>query len=154
MLETPRVVQSALRTTAFIHVTVPRSDIQPAYRAAITELTAALKDQGIPASGPRFSYFLQMPGELFDLQIGMQVDATVTATGRVSAGELPAMRVARTVYHGGMEGLGAAWGALRTWIAAQGYTPQPFIWENYLVGPDLAADASAWQTELSWPLAG
>jgi hypothetical protein len=34
----------------------------------------------------------------------------VTPVGRVKAGQLPATTIARTIYHGDYDGLGAAWG--------------------------------------------
>lgn len=153
MLDTPHVVQSAQQRTAVVRLTVPRAQIQSAFGPAVSELTAALAAQGITPGGPRFSHHLKMPGEMFDLEVGVPVERAVTPSGRVSASTLPARRVARTVYHGGMEGLGAAWGELGAWVAAQGHTGDAFIWEKYLVGPELSADPSTWQTELNWPLA-
>jgi effector-binding domain-containing protein len=153
MIDTPQIAQSAQQRTAAIHVTIARSEIQQVFRPAVSELTAALGEQGIGATGPLFAHYLKMPGEEFDLEVGLPVDKAVKASGRVYASELPAMKVARTIYRGPMEGLGAAWGELRSWIAANGHTGQPFAWEHYLVGPDKDPDPSKWQTELNWPLA-
>ena len=49
------------------------------------------------------------------------------------------MKVARTIYHGGYDGLGAAWGELDAWIAAHGHTPAVDLWECYAAGPELSA---------------
>ena len=67
-------------------------------------------------------------------------------------GTLPAVKVARTVYQGGYEGLGGAWGELMRWIEAQGHTAATDLWECYLAGPESGPDPSAWRTELNRPL--
>lgn len=152
MIDTPQIVHTERQPSAVIHLTVLRSEIQHVYGAAVRELTQALAAQGIVAGGARFGHHLQMPGEVFDLEIGVPVDATVADSGRVHASALPAQRVARTVYHGGMEGLGDAWGELGAWVAAHGHRTMPTLWEVYLVGPETGADASTWRTELNWPL--
>ena len=153
MIDTPQIARSARQRTAVIPLTVARAEIGRAFAPAVSELLAAMREQGIAPAGPLFSYHLKMPGAVFDMEIGFPVDADVQASGRVVAGALPALRVARTIYRGPMEGLGSAWGELNAWIAHNALATQSFIWENYLVGPGDTAQASAWQTELNWPLA-
>jgi effector-binding domain-containing protein len=72
--------------------------------------------------------------------------------GRVQPGQLPAVRVARTVYHGGYEGLGGGWGELMAWIAANGHTAATDLWEVYLTDPSSSPDPASWRTELNRPL--
>ena len=153
MIDTPQIARSAQQRTAVIPLTVTRAEIGQAFAPAVGELLAAMREQGIEPAGPLFSYHLKMPGDVFEMEIGFPVDADVQPSGRVVAGALPALRVARTIYRGPMEGLGSAWGELTTWIAQHALVTQPFIWENYLVGPGDSAQASTWQTELNWPLA-
>jgi len=73
--------------------------------------------------------------------------------GRVPAGALPAVTVARTTYHGGYEGLPGAWGELHAWMRANGHEPGADLWESYVSGPEADADPSTWRTELTQPLA-
>jgi effector-binding domain-containing protein len=82
------------------------------------------------------------------------VTAPVAAAGRVKPGQLPATKVARTIYHGPYEGLGAAWGELIAWIAAKGHTPGPDLWECYVAGPESNPDPATFRTELNRPLTG
>jgi len=70
----------------------------------------------------------------------------------VRPGELRAATVARTVHHGGYESLAAAWGELMAWIAANGHTAAPDLWECYVAGPEAGAAPSAFRTELNRPL--
>ena len=67
-------------------------------------------------------------------------------------GVLPAARVARTVHHGGYEGLPSAWGEFSAWVTAEGLTPRQDLWECYVNGPESSADPADWRTELNRPL--
>jgi effector-binding domain-containing protein len=78
--------------------------------------------------------------------------APVSATGRVKASQLPAVTVARTVYHGSYEGLGSAWGEFIGWITTEGHTSAPDLWECYVAGPESNPDPATWRTELNRPL--
>jgi effector-binding domain-containing protein len=68
------------------------------------------------------------------------VAAPIVAAGRVQPSQVPATKVARTVFHGDYEGLGAAWGEFDAWIAANGHTPGPDLWERYVAGPESNPD--------------
>jgi effector-binding domain-containing protein len=72
-----------------------------------------------------------MDPNTFDFEISVPVRSPVAAVGRVTPGLWPATRVARTVYRGGYEGLGEAWGEFNEWIVAQGHRLGPDCWECY-----------------------
>jgi effector-binding domain-containing protein len=118
----------------------------------LQELMVAVAAQGVETAGPWFTHHLRMDPETFDFEICVPVSAPVSATGRVRPGELRAATVARTVYHGPYEGLGAAWGEFDAWIAAEGHTPDVDLWECYVTGPESSPDPAAWRTELNRPL--
>ena len=113
---------------------------------------AAVAAQGITPDGPLFAHHLRMAPDVFDFEVGVPVSAPVAAVGRVQAGLLPAGAVARTTYHGPYEGLGPAWGEFDAWIAAEGRTPAPDLWERYVAGPESDPDPASWRTELNRPL--
>jgi effector-binding domain-containing protein len=142
MIDTPKITTTEALTTAMIHVTVPRSEIQKVMGPGLQELQAALDAQGIKATP-----------KVFDFEICLPVAAPVAAAGRVKPGKLPATKVARTVYHGPYDDLGAAWGELGAWIKAQGLTPADDLWECYVAGPESGPDPAKWRTELNRPLA-
>jgi effector-binding domain-containing protein len=62
------------------------------------------------------------------------------------------MKVACTLHHGDYEGLAAAWGELDAWIAGQGLTSAPDLWESHVTGPDSDAQPASWRTGLNRPL--
>ncbi|MEX2263077.1 MAG: GyrI-like domain-containing protein [Bryobacteraceae bacterium] len=154
MIDTPQITQSATQLTAVIRLTIPREEIRNVMGPGIGELMATVAAQGIAPTGPVFSYHLRMSPDIFDFEIGVPVTEPVSPAGRVKPGHLPVTTVARTVYHGGYEGLGAAWGEFNSWIAANGYTPGPDLWECYVAGPESNPDPANWRTELNWPLIG
>lgn len=154
MIDTPQIARTDAQTTAVIHLTIPRDQIQAVMGPGITELMTVVTAQGIGPAGAWYSHHRSMNPDTFDFEIGVPVTAPVAATGRVTAGQLPAAKVARTVYQGGYEGLGEAWGQFGAWLDAQGLTPAPNLWEVYAVGPESGDDPTGWRTELVRPLVG
>jgi effector-binding domain-containing protein len=152
MLDKPQIVQTDAQPTAVIRFTIPREEIRNVMGPGMAEVVAAAKAQGIGPAGPLFSHHFRMAPDVFDFEIGVPVTAPVAPTGRVEGGELPATTVARTVYHGPYEGLGPAWGEFDAWIAAEGHTPAPDLWECYVTGPESSPDPATWRTELNRPL--
>ncbi len=152
MIETPQIVQTTGQLMAVIRLTVPRAEIRNVMGPGLAELKATVEAQGIAHPGPWFTHHLRMDPAIFDFEICVPVTATVTATGRVQPGEWPAIKVARTVYHGPYEGLGSAWGEFDAWIVAQGLKPTPDLWECYVAGPESSSDPAAWRTQLNRPL--
>ena len=154
MLDTPDFVDVASRPYAFIHLTVPRSEIRHVMGPGIQELMSTIAAQSIPPDGPWFTHHLRVDPEVFDFEIGIAVPRPVQPAGRVQAGMVPPMRVVRTVYHGPYEGLGAAWGEFIAWIEAQKLQVSGDLWERYLAGPESGPDSTRWRTELSRSLVG
>jgi effector-binding domain-containing protein len=154
VIDTPTVVESEARETAVIRLVVPQADIRSVMGPAIQEVMATLAAQGIEPAGPLYDYHRRMDPEVFDFEVGVPVPRRVSPSGRVVEGRLPARSVARTVYHGGYEGLGAAWAELTTWIASRGYVADPDFWQCFLAGPESGPDASKWRTELNRPVRG
>jgi effector-binding domain-containing protein len=152
VLDKPQIVQTEAQPAAVIRLTVPRSEIQSVMGPAIAEVMAVVAAQGITPAGPVFSHHFRMAPDVFDFEVGVPVAVSVSAAGRVVAGELPAATVARTVYHGDYEGLGSAWGEFMDWIAAEGHEPAEDLWECYVAGPEASPDPAAWRTELNLPL--
>ena len=153
MIDKPQIVQTEVRPAAVIRFTIPRREVREVMGPAIAELLALVKEQGIGPAGPVFTHHFRMDPDAFDFEVGVCVDRDVTPAGRVMRGELPAVTVARTIYHGPYEGLGAAWLELDHLIAAEGHTPAPGLWECYVTGPESKREPAEWATELNRPLA-
>ena len=154
MIDAPQITQSVAQQTAVIRFTIPRHEIRLVMGPAIGEVMAAVAARGLTPAGPVFSYHFKMDPGIFDFEVGVPVAQPVAPDGRVKPGNLPARTVARTVYHGPYEGLGAAWGEFDAWINANGHTPSPDLWEFYVAGSESSPDPAHWRTELNRPLLG
>ena len=152
MLEKPTIQQTQTQKAAVIRLTIPRNKIQEEMGPGYNELMTTLKEQGITPTGPWFSHHFRMDPAVFDFEIGVPVSSDVKPAGRVKVGELPAARVARTVYQGGYEGLGPAWGEFDAWLAREGHNTIGDLWEVYAAGPETGPDSSNYRTELNRPL--
>ena len=152
MIDTPQITQTTAQLTATIHLTIPRNEIRSAMGPGISEVVAAAQAQGIGPNGPWFTHHLKMDPAVFDFEICVPVTAAVSPVGRVTPGEVPVVRVARTVYQGPYEGLGQAWGEFQQWIAANGHVPCRDLYECYLAGPESTVNPTEYRTELNQPL--
>lgn len=152
MIATPQILQTKAEAAAIIHVTVLRSDMMKVFGPAVGELMAALANQAVEPVGAVFAHHLKMSPDTFDFELGVKVAARVKIAGRVRPGELPAAKVAHTVYSGPYEGLPSAWAEFNKWMRASGYEPAEDLWELYSVGPQSTPDPANWRTELNRPL--
>lgn len=152
MLEPANVIDSPALEAAVIRLTIPRDQIREQMGPAIGEVMSTVGAQGIGPAGPLFSRHLRMDPGVFDFEVGVPVSSSVKRTGRVFPSELPAARVAKTIYRGPYEQLGAAWQEFDEWIKESGLTSAGELWEVYLVGPESGSDTTNWRTELSRPL--
>lgn len=152
MIDNPVITHIDAQQTAVIHLTIPREACHTMMGPAIHELLDTLKAQGITPTGAIFSHHLKMPGAIFDFEVGIPVSQTITPANRVKPSSLPAGRVAQTVYHGGYEGLGEAWGEFKAWIEREGYPQGADLWESYIAGPESSPDSTTWCTAFYQPL--
>jgi effector-binding domain-containing protein len=154
MIEPPQIVTANEQLTAIIHVTVAADKIQEVMGPTLQELMGAIAAQGIEPAGPWFTHHLRRPSDSFDFELSIPVVRPIAAAGRVRPSIWPAMKVARTVYHGDYEGLGDGWSEFLDWIKANGDVATNELWEVYRLGPETSSDPSRWRTELNQPLKG
>ena len=152
MLTTPQIVTTEVEQAAVIRLTIPRNEMMKAFGPAVGELMAALAAQGLKPVGAVFAHHLKMSPDILDFELGVKVAGPVKAVGRVKSGQLPAVKVARTVYRGPYEGLPSAWGEFNSWIKANGHQQAEDLWELYSIGPQSTPDSANFQTELNRPL--
>lgn len=154
MIDAPQIVETKAQLTAVIHMRIPREQMQHEFGPAMNELLSTLSAQSIEPKSAAFAYHLRMPPGQFDFELGFIVDDTVAATGRVKASQLPGTKVARTVYHGGYEGLPEAWNSFQSWMKSKELKQDEGLWELYFVGPQSTTNEAEYQTELNRPLIG
>ena len=152
MIATPQIIQTSVQEAAVIRLTIPRSEMIKVFSPAVDELMAALATQGVEPVGAVFAHHLRMPPDTFDFELGVKVAAPVKPAGRMKSGQLPAVKVARTLYSGPYEGLPSAWGDFVKWMKANGHEQAENLWEVYSMGPQSTTDSANWRTELNRPL--
>jgi effector-binding domain-containing protein len=152
MIATPEIVQTDAEMAAVIHLTIPRAEMMKSFGPAVGELVAELTRQGVTPQGAVFAHHLTMSAATFDFEVGFRINTPVKANGRVKPGELPAARVARTIYSGPYEGLHPARGEFNQWMKANDLRQADDLWEVYSVGPQSTPDPANWRTELNRPL--
>jgi effector-binding domain-containing protein len=154
VIEEPLIVQTTVQQTAFVHITVGRGGIRDVMGPGYSELMTVLGDQGVVPTGPWFNHHLRMDPEMFDFELSVPVESPIAPSGRVEPGDLAAATVVRTIYHGGFEGLSAAWAEFDAWIASHGLAVGPDLWEVYVTGPESGPDPATWSTQLNRPIIG
>jgi effector-binding domain-containing protein len=152
MIAAPQIIKTEAQEAAVIRLTIPRSEMMKAFGPAVSELMSTLAAQGVEPIGAVFAHHMKITQDTFDFELGVKVSVPVKATGRVRPGQLPAAKVARTVYSGPYAGLPSAWGEFNNWMNANGHKQAADLWEVYSVGPQSSPDPANWRTELNRPL--
>ena len=151
MIDPPAIVQTEALPYAFIHLTIPRTEMHAVLPPTLTELFAAVKAQGLPIV-PWFAHHLTLSEGDFDFEACIPVDSSFVPVGRVQRGLWPAGNVARTTYHGDYPGLPNAWRQFSDWITQHGHARANHIYEHYVVHQGVTKMPAEFRTELSWPL--
>ncbi len=152
MIETPTAVQVPEQAMAMLHLTIPREEIRNVMWPGLQEVLAAVTAQGMSPAGPWGDHHLKMSPDIFDFEICVPVSTPIKAAGRVKPGTRPAMKAARTVFHGNYEDLSEAWEKFDAWVEAQGLQPAEDLWQTWSVGPETSENPDDWRTELLRPL--
>lgn len=143
----PSIVTSEEVQYAAIRVVATWQEMREVMGPTRQEVYDAVAAQGIEPAGSWFTHHFRAPTDSLEFEICVPVSKPVVAAGRVYPAVWKATRLARTVYVGGYEGLGDAWGTFIDWIAAQGHKASGELWERYVVQTD--TDPAACRTELS-----
>lgn len=147
--EAPQIVEQPEQVTMVVRTVVPMAELPAVFDRAFPALGAVAADQQVQPQSPAFALYHGAPSDTADLEVGFVTGVAIEPVDDVAVGVLPGGRIARTVYSGGYEGLGEAWGALFGWAAANGLEPTGEMWEVYLNMPTPDGDPSDNRTELN-----
>jgi DNA-binding transcriptional MerR regulator len=137
------------RVAVGIEGDVDLPDVLAWYAAAVAELSGL----GLEETGP--------PGGLYDNELFTEGHghvmtylsvASAPVTGRARPVELPAAELALAVHQGPHDDIDVTYGELGAWVADHALAVAGPVREHYLIGPRDTADASAWRTEIGWPV--
>ena len=145
--------EAALQTAVVAEV-VALADLSPWLAGAMGELVATLAAQGVAAAGPPGAIIAT---DLFAAERGaftlfVPSLTPIRPVGRVQPRLLPAVELATTVHAGSHAEIDRTYGALATYVTERALGIDLPIRERYLVGRQDTPDASAWRTEIGWPI--
>jgi DNA-binding transcriptional MerR regulator len=136
-------------TVAAVESDVAHDDVLAWYAGAMAELDAVVDE---PSGPPGGSY----DNALFERGHGHVLVYRPTerprSNGRVHPVTLPAVELAVSTHVGGHDDIDVTYGELGAWVVANALAVAGPVRETYLVGPRDTPDASAWRTEIGWPV--
>jgi DNA-binding transcriptional MerR regulator len=144
-----RLLSTPASVVAGIGGDVDRSDVMAWYAGAMAELSAL----GLEETGPCGGLY---DNELFTEDHGHVMAyltvASAPVAGRTNPVEIPATELAVTRHQGPHDDIDVTYGELGAWVADHALALAGPVHEIYLVGPRDTADATAWRTEIGWPV--
>ncbi|GAA1734063.1 MerR family transcriptional regulator [Aeromicrobium alkaliterrae] len=155
----PPAIEVELRAVPARTVAVARSaagldDVLGWYDVALAELQTAVPPD--ERRGPLTGVFANA---LFsegagDVSLHFSVDPGFAASSRsrVEIATLPAVELALVVHPGSHDTIEETYSQLGAWVADHALAVGDVVHETYLVGPRDTSDASAWRTEIGWPV--
>ena len=149
----PEVVTLEPQPVALLRETVRMDALTDFFDRAFHAVARTAGAQGMAPAGPPLGVYFGMPGETVDVGAGFPTHIPVTPDAGVTPETLPGGRAVQVLHVGSYGALQATYGRLMAWVAEQGLTPGPLMWETYLTEPD-DSDPEATQTLIVWPLAG
>jgi len=166
------IVELEVVWVATIRSIVAAEDFADFMSDALSLVSTALREAGIPPAGPPFARYFAMGPDGLDIAAGFPVaEPFLGASGAhplpepggveavpssviVHPDELPAGPAAVATHVGSYQGLEATWNWLRERVDAMGRELGEDPWEVYFIGPGSGVDEAEWRTELVWPLRG
>ena len=141
------------REVAAVTGTVDHGDVLAWFAAAAAEIDDAVAGAGAAVTGPRGGVYAHelFTAERGDVLIHRPVDHAPTV-GRVRPHVLPAVELAVAVHRGPHDDIDVTYGELGRWVDRQALAISGPVHESYLVGPEHTDDATAWRTEIGWPV--
>ncbi len=139
--------------TAAIRATVDWDELGAWYGEARAELDQTLHSLGRTATDPNGGLYEH---ELFTVERGEAVVFVPTADppveGRVKPYVVPASDLAVTLHHGPHDDIDITYGRLGSYVTENALAVGGPLRETYLAGPPNTDDATAWRTEIGWPI--
>ena len=139
---------------AAIGAMVDRADALAWWQGALGELTATIRAQGLPATGPAGGVFAS---ELFQNDRGqatvfIPVPGPVRPIGRVTSLVIPAAELAVISHHGSLADADLSYAKLGSYAATHEISIDGPLREYYLRGAGDTPDEAEWRTEIGWPI--
>lgn len=150
--QTPELVELEPATFALLRESVGWDAMPAFYDRAFHVVPRVLGSQGLAILGPPVGVYFGMPTDVVDVGAGFPASGPVAPSEGVTPFAVPAGRAVQVLHVGPYDTLRESYDRLMAWVAAEGLTPGPLMWETYLTEPD-DAHPEATRTLIVWPLA-
>lgn len=133
---------------------VPWSELANVFDSTYGAIIPVVMAEGIETTGAAVAVYPRPPSDTISMEIGFPVNRPLSAAQTTDDGlvfensEIPGGMVARITYIGPYDGLGAAWEAFMTGIAAAGHQPGLPFWEVYVTDTTPETDPATIRTDL------
>lgn len=114
-------------------------------RRTLPAVSSALRRSGLRPRGAPIAMLRPVDDGGFEAFLGYPVDATPWGA-ELEHETIPAGEAARAVHFGPYESVLATYDRLFEWVVGHGRTPEPLMWEQYVVGPPLTQAPQSWRT--------
>ncbi|MEV6850144.1 MerR family transcriptional regulator [Actinoplanes sp. NPDC051411] len=146
----PEIRSEPATSVAAVEGTVGTAEILSWYAGAMAELDAALP-AATGAPGGLYANELFTEGHGHAL-VYRPAPPPIPAIGRVHEVIRPAAELAVVVHPGDHDTIGVTYGELGRWVATHALAVAGPVRERYMCGPRDTPDATAWRTEIGWPV--
>ncbi|MFI6811482.1 MerR family transcriptional regulator [Nonomuraea sp. NPDC050328] len=127
------------------------ADITPVIQPLFEQLWERAQATGLTPVGACLAYYLDAADGAVSVHAAMPIAGDGEGAGGLDVVDLPELKQAATLIHRGpMDGVGASFQALATWVEDNGFRALGLAREVYLDCPDEVAD---WVTELQMEIA-
>ena len=123
-----RIEQFPGKPLAVVRRQAPKPQLGPVIQQACGVVWNALRAQNVKGAGRHVTIYHD---SVYNLEIGVELDAPFSGAGEVLPSSLPAGPVATTIHLGPYQRLGEAHEAIHRWCEANGREPIRPCWEIY-----------------------
>jgi effector-binding domain-containing protein len=150
----------APQPTVAARTTSPRDRLSQLFEEYLPKVAQRIADLGRAPAGPAYGRYHNVEGDLWDVEIGIPVDAPPAnlrsldeaERGELAVSELPGGDVATTVHIGSYDAISETYERLERFIQEQGREMGGAPWESYVVEMSEVDDPSQLRTEIFWPV--
>ena len=115
-------------------------------------IMTALAHQGLYPTGPPVAIYHSWSEDSVDVELGFPIVGEFQEADGVFPSELPAGKVASTIFVGRYEDIEKAYEAIQAWAKENGLELAEMMWERYFTSPEEEPDLSKHVTEVFWPV--
>lgn len=138
---------------AGLRASVPVTEVRDWTRQALPVVAATLRDAGVRPSGPPMSELRPRSDGALQVTVGYPVSRPPVGLALTHA-VLPAGIAVRAVHIGPHESIQSTYDRLVEWLTGHHRPAGPALWEQYIIGPDVARTVAACKTAILCPQDG